>query len=184
MNKACTPCMAQAIVQDAETGLRWAMRDYAPLVRGILRRILPQRERDVEECMADVFVALWRNAQHLCDTDTPVRAWLIVTARNTGINRYRALQRRQEIPLTEELTCTLAELPPDLTSDAAELAGALVAAMEPPDRDIFLRKYYLLQSGREIAEALGMSVASVNTRLCRGRERLRRQLEEGGYTHA
>ena len=32
----------------------------APLVKGILCRILPQNPCDREECMADVFVALWR----------------------------------------------------------------------------------------------------------------------------
>ena len=37
----------------------------------------------------------------------------------------------------------------------------------------------------EIAAALDMSVESVNTRLSRGRDRLRRQLtEKGVYTHA
>lgn len=65
-----------------------------------------------------------------------------------------------------------------------QLVGELVAAMEPPDREIFLRKYYLLQSSREIAAALGLSVANVNTRLSRGRDRLRQQLREGGVTHA
>lgn len=61
----------------------------------------------------------------------------------------------------------------------------LEAAMTPPDRDIFLRKYYLLQSGKEIAAALGMSVESVNTRLSRGRDRLRRELTaKGVYSHA
>ncbi len=79
---------------------------------------------------------------------------------------------------------TLAELPADPEGDATELVGALVAAMDPPDRDIFLREYYLLQSSREIAAALGLSVANVNTRLSRGRDRLRRQLCEGGITHA
>ena len=70
-------------------------------------------------------------------------------------------------------------------TEAADLVGALVAAMAPPDRDIFLRKYYLLQSGKEIAAALGMSVESVNTRLSRGRDRLRRELtEKGVYSHA
>ena len=70
-------------------------------------------------------------------------------------------------------------------TEAADLVGALVATMTPPDRDIFLRKYYLLQSGKEIAAALGMSVESVNTRLSRGRDRLRRELtEKGVYTHA
>lgn len=73
------------------------------------------------------------------------------------------------------------------TTEAADLVGALVAAMPPPDRDIFLRKckYYLLQSGKEIAAALGMSVESVNTRLSRGRDRLRRELTaKGVYSHA
>ena len=70
------PTLLQAIRQDPDTGLRWAMRDYAALVRGIARRILPGHDRDIEECTADVFVALWRNAARLEATGTPVRAWL------------------------------------------------------------------------------------------------------------
>ena len=183
MNSIVTPSLAQTILTDPETGLRWAMRDYAALVRGILRRILPGREHDVEECMADVFVALWRNAGKIRDGQIPVRAWLIVTARNMGINRYRALSRREEVPLTDEMARTLADLPPEPGGEATDLVGALVAAMGPPDREIFLRKYYLMQSSKEIASALGLSVANVNTRLCRGRDRLRIQLREGGITH-
>ncbi len=90
-------------------------------------------------------------------------------------------------PLDDGLAEMLGELAEfdRATADAADLVGALVAAMAPPDRDIFLRKYYLLQSGKEIAAALDMSVESVNTRLSRGRDRLRRQLtEKGVYTHA
>lgn len=86
MQTNTTPTLLQAIRQDPDTGLRWAMRDYAALVRGIARRILPGHDRDIEECTADVFVALWRNAARLEATGTPVRAWLIVTARNTAIN--------------------------------------------------------------------------------------------------
>ena len=120
-----TPTLLQAIRQDPDTGLRWAMRDYAALVRGIARRILPGHDRDIEECTADVFVALWRNAARLEATGTPVRAWLIVTARNTAINRYRALQRHDTLPLTDELAATIADLPADPAGDAAdELAGA------------------------------------------------------------
>ena len=154
MQTNTTPRRWQAIRQDPDTGLRWAMRDYAALVRGIARRILPGHDRDIEECTADVFVALWRNAARLEATGTPVRAWLIVTARNTAINRYRALQRHDTLPLTDELAAPIADLPADPAGDAAgELAG-LVAALEPPDREIFLRKYYLMQSSREIAAEL------------------------------
>ena len=108
-------------------------------------------------------------------------------ARNRGIDCYNALRRRETVTLDDGLAETLGELAEfdRATTEAADLVGALVAAMTPPDRDIFLRKYYLLQSGKEIAAALGMSVESVNTRLSRGRDRLRRELTaKGVYSHA
>ena len=166
-----------------EEGLEAAMLAYAPLVKAVLNRILPQNPCDREECI----VSLWRNAAKLERTATPLRPWLIVTARNKGIDRYNALRRREALSLDDGLAETLGELAEfdRAPADAADLVGALVAAMEPPDRDIFLRKYYLLQSGKEIAAALNMSVESINTRLSRGRDRLRRQLtEKGVYTHA
>ena len=106
------------------------------------------------------------------------------TARNTGISRWRSLRRKTELPLNEELGDALALLDA-LPSDAEDLVGTLVAAMSQPDREIFLRKYYLLQSSRQIARALDMSESTVNTRLSRGRERLRRELERKGvHAHA
>lgn len=171
--------LALRIVNDPEAGLQQAMRQYAPMVKGILQSILPGRPQDVEECSADVFVALWRSANQLCARDIPVKAWLIVTARNAGINRYRALRRCTEVPLPDDIAETVADLT-GTDDEAADLVAAMVAAMRPPDRDIFLRKYYLMQSSREIAAALGLTVANVNTRLCRGRDRLRDQLAKKG----
>ena len=170
-----------------EEGLEAAMEAYAPLVKAILNRILPQNPCDREECMADVFVALWRNAAKLERTATPLRPWLVVTARNRGIDCYHRLCRSAALSLDDGLAETLGELAEfdRATADAADLVGAMVAAMTPPDRDIFLRKYYLLQPSKEIAVALHMSVENVNTRLSRGRDRLRRELiEKGVYTHA
>lgn len=37
MQTNTTPTLLAAIRQDPDTGLRWAMRDYAALVRGIAR---------------------------------------------------------------------------------------------------------------------------------------------------
>ena len=93
-----------------EEGLEAAMLAYAPLVKAVLNRILPQNPCDREECMADVFVSLWRNAAKLERTATPLRPWLIVTARNKGIDRYNALRRREALSLDDGLTETLGEL--------------------------------------------------------------------------
>lgn len=116
--------LTRLLQHDPDAGLQAAMQAYASLVKVVLLRILPRDPQDVEECMADTFVALWRHA--------------------------------------------------------ADWVGALVAAMDPPDREIFLRKYYLLQTSKEIAAALHLSEGTVNTRLSRGRERLRRQLQQKG----
>ena len=83
-----------------EEGLEAAMLEYAPLVKGILCRILPQNPCDREECMADVFVALWRSAAKLEAARTPLRPWLAVAARNRGIDCYNALRRRETVTLT------------------------------------------------------------------------------------
>ena len=86
----------------------------------------------------------------------------------------------QDIAVT---IATIADLPADPAGDAADELAVLVAALEPPDREIFLRKYYLMHCSREVAAALDLRVSTVNTRLSRGRDRLRRQLQERGYTH-
>lgn len=179
--------LTRLLQRDPDAGLQAAMQAYAPLVKAVLLRILPRDPRDVEECMADTFVALWRHAAGLERASTPLRPWLIVTARNKGIDRYHTLCRHAALSLDDELGQTLGELAEfdRATTNAADWVGALVAAMDPPDREIFLRKYYLLQTSKEIAAALHMAEGTVNTRLSRGRERLRRQLaQKGVYSHA
>ena len=164
---------------DADAGLRAAMQMYAPLVKSVCRRVLAGHAEDAEECMADAFVALWRHAAVLAQDPPPLRAWLTVTARNAAINRYHLLQRHSTLTLDDGLAETLGEIAgfDRAASDAADTVGSLVAAFGPPDREIFLRRYYLLQPVREIAAALGMSTGAVNVRLHRGRERLRRALQ-------
>lgn len=79
-----------------EEGLEAAMLEYAPLVKGILCRILPQNPCDREECMADVFVALWRNAAKLEAARTPLRpGWPLrrATAPLTATTRCAAARR-------------------------------------------------------------------------------------------
>lgn len=93
-----------------EEGLEAAMLEYAPLVKGILCRILPQNPCDREECMADVFVALWRSAAKLEATCTPLRPWLAVAARNRAIDCYNALRRRETVTLDDGMAETLGEL--------------------------------------------------------------------------
>ena len=101
-----------------------------------------------------------------------MRAWLIVTARSTAIDRWRKLSREEAIPLPEATDDTM------LLSE--EKIGTLIDSMLPPDREIFIRKYYFLETAAEIAQATGRSTDDINTRLSRGRKKIREQILKGG----
>ena len=97
--------------------------------------------------------------------------------RNTAIDRWRALRPRQgDCELNEELAADWV-LEPHTTS-AEDLIGQLLTELPEPDREIFLRRYYYLESCREIAQRLNMQEHAVTVRLSRGREKLRKQFLE------
>lgn len=102
--------LVRLLQKDPDSGLQATLRGYGPLIKAVLVRILPRDPRDVEECMADVLVALRRCAGQLERQKTPLRPWLIVTARNCGIDRYHSLRRHAALSLDAELGQTLGEL--------------------------------------------------------------------------
>ena len=64
------------------------------------------------------------------------------------------------------------------TDDEERLVEALKKLGET-DCNIFMRKYYFGQKNKEIAKELGMPLGTLNSRISRGLEKLRKILEEG-----
>lgn len=159
--------------RDGECGLQAALELYGGTVKTIVNRVLYAFPQDAEECMADTFLKLWKHRNRL--KNTPLRAWLIVTARNTAIDRWRKLSREETLPLPETLEGD--------SGFPEDKLGALIDELPPPDREIFIRKYYFLETAAEIAAATGRSVDDVNARLSRRRKKMREQLLKGGHHH-
>lgn len=166
-----------SLLADPGAGMQLLLAQYGGLINAIIRRVLPNSPEDAEECAADVLVAAWQNAPKLQQKKRPLRAWLCITARNTAIDRWRALRPRQgDCELNEELAADWV-LEPHTTS-AEDLIGQLLTELPEPDREIFLRRYYYLESCREIGQRLNMQEHTVTVRLSRGREKLRKQFLE------
>ncbi len=173
--------LLQLLQQDPDAGFAQFLAQYGALVKGILRRMMPTAPQDVEECAADLLIILWKHAANLQAKQTPLRPWVIVSTRNLGISALRKKARRgEELHETAEQTQrTILEISYLQENAREEQVQALVAAMSQPDRSIFQRKYWLMQSSKEIAAALGLEVQTVNTRLFRGRKLLKQALEQG-----
>lgn len=164
-----------------EAALGEIIERYTPYVGAIVWNIVRESLslEDAQELVSDVFCALWRNAEKA--RPEALKGYLGSIARHRALNALRHAGR--DLPLEDDALQIPVPGPEDETG-RRELYAALrraVDALGEPDRGIFLRHYYLGQNSRVIAEALRLSQNTVTSKLRRGRERLRRELEEGGY---
>lgn len=150
------------------------------VIKGIIGEYMT--DEDIEEAASDVFLSLWNNA------DKPetgkLKPWLGAVARNRAKNKLRELTGI--LPLEDDYMDFITDTsysPADMVikNEEASLVRRAVNEMKPADREIFLRHYYGLQSVIGIAQSTGMSESAVKLRLMRGREKLRKALEKGGY---
>lgn len=163
-------------------GLSEAVRKYRSYAAAIIGRVLRGREQDAEECLEDAFVSVW-NAARKGDGIHSLKGCLAFAARNSALNRYKKLRREQTVDIS-----TL-ELPAedDLTLDFENRENSaaiqkLILAMDEPDREVFVRKYFLMESVKEIARRTLLDEIQIKNRLYRGRQKLRRQLSERDVT--
>jgi len=171
----------RAIRSGDDTALSFLIDRYAAYVGTVIRNIIGERmsREDVEESTSDVFLALWMNA------DKPqggkVKEWLGAVARNKAKNKLREL--RGTLPLEDDYIADMSESPEIIVTESEErqIVYRAVKSMKQPDREIFLRHYYGIQLITQISKDMGMSESAVKARLSRGREKLRRILDEGGY---
>ena len=132
---------------------------------------------DIEELASDVFVALWQAGRTL--QTEHLRGWLGRVARNQAISFLRK-QRLQLVPDEDYLLVDERDAQKLLEAkERSALLNAALAALTPEDREIFLRRYYYNQTAGQIAEALHMNPSTVRSRLLRGRQALRTELQKG-----
>ncbi len=163
-----------------ERALDAAIETYSRLLWSIVRAVLYHvgSAEDMEECVADAFIQLWRNRETISESRGGMKSWLCVAAKSRAIDCYRKRVRKNEVSLDEQLCACGAGLF-DQTLDTVlqrELL-AVINALGEPDREILLRRYYYRQTPRDIAVALDMTVKQVENRLFRTKRQLRSRLK-------
>lgn len=157
---------------------------YGPYCRAIAGQLLTDG-RDVEECLNDCWLAVWRaippaEPEHF-------RGWLAAIVRNRALAVSRENGRRPET--VEEAAMELAACLPRgdgalEEAQARELGAAIsdfLRTQKPDRRAAFLRRYWLTQSVEQTARAMGWSVSKTKSVLFRMRNGLWEYLSKGGY---
>jgi RNA polymerase sigma-70 factor (ECF subfamily) len=170
----------------SEQAVQETKRKYESLCMTVAFNMLDSRE-DAEECFDDALMSLWRTIPPA--EPESLGAYLITVLRNAARDRlsYQQAKRRGggELHLAiEELgECLTAPEHPERILDSLLLRDALgrfLAALKPLHRVIFLNRYWLCLSAKEISAETGYSVARINMSLMRTRKKLKAFLEQEG----
>ncbi len=127
-----------------------------------------------EECVQDVFVALWRRAADFDPNRAKLTTWLFVVARNRAIELGRQKTRRPELRGDLEPTGSAPD-PADLIAVADESQRVAEAMAELPEDQLAVLRlsYFDGLSHSEIAQVIGIPLGTVKGRMRLALERLR-----------
>ena len=153
------------------------MRRYQRRVYAVAYRIV--RRHDVAEDVAqDTFIRAYHAIQRF-ELGRPFGPWVVRIAANLAINHVRSPEAR-ETPLPEGHAETAAPgrgaLDLVLEREAREMLERALGDLPVEQRAVFALRTFEELSYREIADALGISIGTVMSRLSRARERLRESL--------
>ncbi|MFO7179153.1 MAG: sigma-70 family RNA polymerase sigma factor [Pseudomonadota bacterium] len=172
-----------ALVVAARAGERWAQealfRRHARLVIGLAQRLLP-RSADAEDLVQDAFVHAFRHLDTLKNPQA-FASWIASIAVRTASKRVRrhrlltrlGLQRKEPIDLDGLVA---AGAPADVASELVGIYSLLDRLPAEQRIALVLRRVEGMELS-EIAEHMGLSLATVKRRLAVAEERLRRVLE-------
>lgn len=145
---------------------------FAPRVKAFLMKS-GANESLAEECMQEVMATLWQKAHMFDPSRASVATWIFTIARNRKIDALR----KQRRPEPEDLPWG-PEAEPDqedviaLQQETNKLAEA-IAELPEKQRELIQQAYFGDLSHSEIAEATGLPLGTIKSRIRLALERLR-----------
>ncbi len=155
----------------------------APLVYGLVLRVVRDPAHS-EEVTQEVFLEVWKQAKRFDADRGHARAWITVTAHRRAVDRVRAAQSATDRDLREGIkdfqnSYDDVEHRVEVALDSERVHRALETLTDAQRQAIRLA-YYGGYTYPEVAQALGLPLGTVKTRIRDGMIRLRDAL---GVSH-
>ena len=177
--------LVDLIKKDPNKGLNLLMTEYMGLICTIVRDKLGKvcDEFEIESCASDVFIDFYNNIDRYSEEKGSVKALLCVVAKRRAIDIFRKRAKEiNNISLDDDEGYTQISDNTDIEDSyiKKEQKKKLLEAVKSlgsPDSEIIVRKYYMGESSKEIAEKLSLTVNAVDTRTSRALKKLRSIIE-------
>ena len=157
-------------IMEAYNKLLWA------IVGGVLNGI--GTHEDIEECISDVYVSLWRNPKAYDPRKGSLKTFIAVAAKRKALDKYRQLTKIKIVELDEAISSSDDDLfeyiaKRDLYNELYEA----IRSLKEPDKEILIRRYFFDEKPSGIADKTLIPVKEVKNRLYQSKLRLRETLQ-------
>jgi RNA polymerase sigma factor (sigma-70 family) len=170
--------LMQAMADGQSAALDALYARFSSAVFGFLMVRLNNRQT-AEEVLQDVMLAAWRGAGGFRG-ESKVLTWLLTIARNRAIN----VQRRRKltfVPFNDALDSPLDDTGPlerVVRQNEQRTVRETLRKLPEGQREVLTLVFYHQMTESEVAEVLDIPVGTVKSRLHRGKEALRRLLQQ------
>jgi len=151
---------------------------YAPLIKGIITRVLNSLGDDglVDECISDVLMAIWNNSECFKGDNNKFKSWVGAISKFKAIDYYRKYSKvlKNEV-IDENITSGRSTEDDFMEEIKSNKLISIIEGFDEPDRSIFVRRFLLGENSKSISEALGLTISNINTRISRGKQKIRKQ---------
>lgn len=168
----------------SEDAITLSLERYGNYCGSIAGNILGSKE-DAQECVNDAMLRAWNTIPPA--KPEKLRLYLGRITRNLALDRWRSSRGKNcalEVPLEELKECIPSGEAPELQVMARELAEGIDGFLRhcpKLERQLFVRRYYHIQSMETIAREYGITANNAAVRLYRTRVKLKAWLKEEGY---
>ena len=145
------------------------------IVGGILNRV--GTCADVEECISDVYVRLWRNRRAYDPGRGTLKGYLATLAKSEALNKYKQLTRVKLVPFEDASIGLTDDLLAQITDhEQYQALYSAIRTLREPDKEIIIRRYFFDEKPSGIASRISLPVKEVENRLYQSKLRLRKLL--------
>jgi RNA polymerase sigma-70 factor (ECF subfamily) len=175
-------------LQRDETAIKQTTEKYGSRLRSLAFGIVGDKQT-AEECENDTYMEAW-NTIPPHEPRSYLYAFLARITRHISLNRCRDYSRLKRSAFISELSAEMEQCIP-ASDDVAcriddmvlgETINQFLSTLNKEKRDIFVRRYWYLDSIAAISNRFALSESKVKTTLHRCRKQLRERLEKEGYT--
>lgn len=170
-----------------ETAIKHTAEKFGARLRALSYGIVGDMQT-AEECENDTYMQAWKTIPPN-EPRSYLYAFLARITRHTSLNYCRDRSRLKRSALICELSAELEDCikaPDDVECriddmSLGESINGFLATLDDEKRNIFVRRYWYLESIADISDRFALSQSKVKTTLFRCRNMLRKYLNKEGY---